>query len=258
MKNTSHFIFSILACTLATFFHSSGKFIHNGITKSQKSNIMCDEISGTGSFEIHDMLLRTEIFSFTGTIKCSNICIIEVEELMDFDSFTMQGQGDFVIINNGSNQKIYIKESTTSSFNVLTEAMPEEKRIAWFNVCVSHEVNMIDKYSHRLSRKDIANMYDQLGKYADLFYLDKETVIPENIQKIVLENDKNEQPTIQPSQTTQKNTNTRMSSFERTNSTQSDMRKFERDIHIAFMLFAAAVILYKTVEPYLQRIVQAS
>lgn len=63
-----------------------------------KVHIEADDVSGTGIIDAPTILIFAKKFVFTGTVRCSNKCIIFSEEPFDKAMFNKEGQGEFCII----------------------------------------------------------------------------------------------------------------------------------------------------------------
>lgn len=95
-------LFSLLFC-LSAFLRAdivSSSFVQDGqMTSGDEIRISCKELfSGKGSLQAPRVHIATKKFEFTGTISCSDECVITVEEPCNEAMFSRSGGGTFRII----------------------------------------------------------------------------------------------------------------------------------------------------------------
>ncbi len=137
MKNTQRnylllVLLSVFASTQSSSFTNNGRFV------SKKAiNINLEEtFDGVGYLEAPIITISAKKFAYTGTISCSELCIIQAEEGVDPTMFTAEGLGDFVLIDNSLIQPIIVKLSPADSFEEIHQDIPLDKRKKWFNQSV--------------------------------------------------------------------------------------------------------------------------
>ena len=92
-SSSGRFVSETLRLSVSGVLESSGEMIGH-----KAAYISCEEFTGKGTLRSPQIELRAGKFSYTGTIDCSERCVITVREAFDTKMFTRKGGGEFLIV----------------------------------------------------------------------------------------------------------------------------------------------------------------
>lgn len=96
--------------------HVRGNLDNNGsLIGRESADISCGSFTGSGLLEAPVIHLSTDLFAYTGIIRCSQECIITATRPFDENMFTRQGEGTFTFIITPSPEPISLSVEDLSS-----------------------------------------------------------------------------------------------------------------------------------------------
>lgn len=91
---------SLLFCAglVADVSVNMGQFTLNGTVSAGNGVFNVGRLSGNGTISGHNFKIKCDEFNFTGTIECSEECVIRVKKPFDYAMFKRQGTGSITVI----------------------------------------------------------------------------------------------------------------------------------------------------------------